>query len=125
MSQLIYENELPRCVNLEYYNVCTPNIHKLIYQRIYTDQLESLVKETFEYKNMYFFLSPIVSIFRFQESNSSSKIQIIIIQNPPFIVQFEWIYDWKEFFFPPSLGGRNLAAIVHRSDSLFSRGGAR
>ncbi|XP_031371217.1 hydrocephalus-inducing protein homolog [Apis dorsata] len=59
LSQLIYENELPRCVNLDYYNVCTPNIHKLIYQRIYTDQLESLVKETFEYKNMYFFLSPI------------------------------------------------------------------
>ncbi|XP_043789801.1 hydrocephalus-inducing protein homolog [Apis laboriosa] len=60
LSQLIYENELPRCVNLDYYNVCTPNIHKLIYQRIYTDQLESLVKETFEYKNMYFFLSPII-----------------------------------------------------------------
>lgn len=67
LFQLIYENELPRCVNLDYYTVCTPDIHKLIYQRIYTDQLESLVKETFEYKNMFFILSPIVSIFRFQE----------------------------------------------------------
>ncbi|XP_017761797.1 PREDICTED: hydrocephalus-inducing protein homolog [Eufriesea mexicana] len=58
LFHLVYERELVRCVDLVHYNVCTPDIHQLIYQRIYTDELESLTKETFQYNNMYFMFSP-------------------------------------------------------------------
>lgn len=48
-------------MDLDHYNVCTPDIHQLIYQRIYTDELESLTKENFRYNNIYFMFSPEVS----------------------------------------------------------------
>lgn len=119
LFQLVYENELPRCVNLDYYTVCTPDIHQLIYQRIYMDQLESLVKETFEYKNMYFMFSPIVSLLRIKSRSKSLLYRSIQLRLER--VSFLFLL----FFFLLFPGGRNLAAIVRRSDSLLSRGGAR
>ncbi|KAK9306551.1 hypothetical protein QLX08_002752 [Tetragonisca angustula] len=54
LFHLVYESELDRCVDLDHYNVCTPDIHQLVYQRIYTDELESLTKETFQYNHICF-----------------------------------------------------------------------
>ncbi|CAL7939799.1 unnamed protein product [Xylocopa violacea] len=58
LYHLVYESELARCVDLDHYNVCTPDVHQLIYQRIYADELESLTKETFEYNHIYFKFAP-------------------------------------------------------------------
>ncbi|XP_076763164.1 hydrocephalus-inducing protein [Xylocopa sonorina] len=58
LYHLVYESELPRCVDLDHYNVCTPDVHQLIYQRIYVDELEFLAKETFEYNHIYFKFVP-------------------------------------------------------------------
>ncbi|KAK1122967.1 hypothetical protein K0M31_008605 [Melipona bicolor] len=54
LFHLVYESELNRCVDLAHYSVCTPDIHQLVYQRIYTDELESLTKETFQYNHVCF-----------------------------------------------------------------------
>lgn len=61
LYHIVYDTELNRCVDLEYYNVCTPDIHKLIYQRIYADELESLTKESFPYNNLFFMFAPQVN----------------------------------------------------------------
>ncbi|XP_076283503.1 hydrocephalus-inducing protein homolog [Lasioglossum baleicum] len=58
LFHLVYESELVRSVNLVHYNVCLPDIHQMVYQRIYTDEIESLKKETFSYNNIFFMLSP-------------------------------------------------------------------
>ncbi|XP_048264437.1 hydrocephalus-inducing protein homolog [Bombus terrestris] len=58
LFHLVYESELNRCVDLVHYNVCTPDIHQLVYQRIYTDELESLTKETFQYNHICFMFAP-------------------------------------------------------------------
>nr|XP_034173204.1 hydrocephalus-inducing protein homolog isoform X3 [Osmia lignaria] len=58
LYHMVYDAELIRCVDLEYYNVCTPDIHKLIYQRIYADELESLTKESFPYNHLFFIFAP-------------------------------------------------------------------
>ncbi|XP_076237948.1 hydrocephalus-inducing protein-like [Calliopsis andreniformis] len=58
LFHLVYETELTRCVNLVHYNVCTPDVHQLVYQRIYADEIESLSKETFQYNHMCFMLTP-------------------------------------------------------------------
>ncbi|XP_026670103.1 hydrocephalus-inducing protein homolog [Ceratina calcarata] len=53
-----YEYEVPRCVDFEHYNVCTPDIHQLVYQRIYADELESLTNQTFHYNHICFMFTP-------------------------------------------------------------------
>ncbi|XP_076659704.1 hydrocephalus-inducing protein homolog [Halictus rubicundus] len=58
LFHLVYESELVRSADLVHYNVCLPDIHQLVYQRIYTDEIESLKKETFPYNNISFMLSP-------------------------------------------------------------------
>lgn len=58
LFHLVYEMELTRCVDLEYYNVCMPDVHQLVYQRIYANEIESLTKETFHYNHMCFMLTP-------------------------------------------------------------------
>ncbi|CAK9811305.1 Hydrocephalus-inducing protein [Anthophora quadrimaculata] len=58
LFQLVYEDEIAHCVDLVHYNVCTPDIHRLVYQRIYTDELESLTKETFQYNHISFMFAP-------------------------------------------------------------------
>ncbi|XP_031837907.2 hydrocephalus-inducing protein homolog [Nomia melanderi] len=58
LFHLVYESELVRSVNLVHYNVCMPDIHQLVYQRIYADEIESLKKETFPYCHISFMLTP-------------------------------------------------------------------
>ncbi|XP_078052178.1 hydrocephalus-inducing protein homolog [Augochlora pura] len=58
LFHLVYESELVRSVDLVHYDVCTPDIHQLVYQRIYADEIESLKKETFPYCHLSFMLSP-------------------------------------------------------------------
>lgn len=58
LFHLVYESELVRSVGLVHYNVCMPDIHQLVYQRIYADEIESLQKETFPYCHISFMLTP-------------------------------------------------------------------
>ncbi|XP_035733008.1 hydrocephalus-inducing protein homolog [Vespa mandarinia] len=59
LFELINEMEIVRCVNLEYYNICMPNIHELVCQRIYRDEIISLMNENFQYNNLCFLITPI------------------------------------------------------------------
>jgi hypothetical protein len=58
LFQLVHKKELVRYVNLVYYNICLPDIHELICQRIYADELALLKDESFYYNHMSFLLRP-------------------------------------------------------------------
>ncbi|KAL6429112.1 hypothetical protein ACFW04_008117 [Cataglyphis niger] len=58
LFQLVQNMEMVRCVSLIHYNICLPDIHELICQRIYTDEIASLMKENFYYNHMSFLLMP-------------------------------------------------------------------
>ncbi|XP_033221021.1 hydrocephalus-inducing protein homolog [Belonocnema kinseyi] len=50
--------EMIRCVDLVHYNICVPEAHSLICQRIYADEITSLTNEKFFYHNCNFVLEP-------------------------------------------------------------------
>ncbi|XP_072764395.1 hydrocephalus-inducing protein-like [Anoplolepis gracilipes] len=58
LFQLVRNVEMVRCVSLVHYNICLPDIHELICQRIYTDEIASLMNENFYYNHMSFLLMP-------------------------------------------------------------------
>lgn len=58
LFQLVCNMETVRCVSLVHYNICLPDIHELICQRIYTDEIASLRNENFHYNHMSFLLTP-------------------------------------------------------------------
>ncbi|KAK2576816.1 hypothetical protein KPH14_005450 [Odynerus spinipes] len=58
LFDLVHEMEVVRSVSLEYFNICMPNIHELVCQRIYGDEITSLMNETFEYNHLCFLLTP-------------------------------------------------------------------
>ena len=51
---------MARCVDLVHYNICIPEAHSLICQRIYADEIISLTNEEFFYQNCQFVLEPTV-----------------------------------------------------------------
>lgn len=56
--------EVSRHVGLVHYNICLPDIHELVCQRIYADEIASLTNEDFRYNHMCFLLIPEVKISR-------------------------------------------------------------
>ncbi|EFN63971.1 Hydrocephalus-inducing protein [Camponotus floridanus] len=58
LFQLVHNMETVRCVSLVHYNICLPDIHELICQRIYTDEIACLMNENFHYNHMSFLLTP-------------------------------------------------------------------
>ncbi|RLU21574.1 hypothetical protein DMN91_005947 [Ooceraea biroi] len=58
LFQLVYDMEVVRHVNLVYYNICQPDIHELVCQRIYADEIASLKNENFRYNHTSFLLMP-------------------------------------------------------------------
>ncbi|TGZ50588.1 hypothetical protein DBV15_08089 [Temnothorax longispinosus] len=58
LFQLVHSMEVVRRVNLVHYNICLPDIHELVCQRIYTDEIASLTNENFRYNHMSFLLTP-------------------------------------------------------------------
>ncbi|XP_043251739.1 hydrocephalus-inducing protein homolog [Colletes gigas] len=81
LFQSVYEMELVRSVDLVHYDVCTPDIHQLVYQRIYGDEIESLKKETFRYNHMCFMLTPEKYLIELQEGEiwpqSSTDVTVL------------------------------------------------
>ncbi|KYN44368.1 Hydrocephalus-inducing protein [Trachymyrmex septentrionalis] len=58
LFQLVHRVEIVRRVNLVHYNICLPDIHELVCQRIYTDEIASLTNEDFRYNHTSFLLMP-------------------------------------------------------------------
>ncbi|XP_011879969.1 PREDICTED: hydrocephalus-inducing protein homolog [Vollenhovia emeryi] len=58
LFQLVHSVEVVRRVSLVHYNICLPDIHELVCQRIYTDEIASLTNENFRYNHMSFLLTP-------------------------------------------------------------------
>ncbi|XP_011690792.1 PREDICTED: hydrocephalus-inducing protein-like [Wasmannia auropunctata] len=58
LFQLVRNVEVVRCVSLVHYNICLPDIHELVCQRIYTDEIASLTNENFRYNHMSFLFTP-------------------------------------------------------------------
>ncbi|KYQ52600.1 Hydrocephalus-inducing protein [Trachymyrmex zeteki] len=58
LFQLVHRVEVVRRVNLVHYNICLPDIHELVCQRIYTDEIASLTNEDFRYNHTSFLLTP-------------------------------------------------------------------
>jgi len=63
LFQLVHNVEIVRHVNLVHYNICLPDIHELVCQRIYTDEIASLTNENFRYNHMSFLLIPEVILY--------------------------------------------------------------
>ncbi|KAL6255306.1 hypothetical protein P5V15_013646 [Pogonomyrmex californicus] len=86
MFQLVHSMELVRHVSLVHYNICLPDIHELVCQRIYTDEIASLTNENFRYNHTSFLLIPeegeiwpqssadIIVIFRAMEVGEISSV---------------------------------------------------
>jgi len=55
--------EVVRRVNLVHYNICLPDIHELVCQRIYTDEIALLTNENFRYNHMSFLFIPEVILY--------------------------------------------------------------
>ncbi|XP_025153396.1 hydrocephalus-inducing protein [Harpegnathos saltator] len=58
LFQLVRDTEVARRVDLVHYNVCLPDTHELICQRIYVDEIASLMNEDFRYNHASFLLTP-------------------------------------------------------------------
>ncbi|KAI4504415.1 hypothetical protein M0802_000886 [Mischocyttarus mexicanus] len=58
LFELIHKMEIVRNVSLEYYNICMPDIHELVCQRIYGDEIISLMNENFQYNHLCFMITP-------------------------------------------------------------------
>ncbi|XP_014609402.1 PREDICTED: hydrocephalus-inducing protein homolog [Polistes canadensis] len=58
LFELIHKMEVVRSVSLEYYNICMPDIHELVCQRIYGDEIVSLMNENFQYNHLCFMITP-------------------------------------------------------------------
>jgi len=58
LFQLVHRVEVVRRVNLVHYNICLPDIHELVCQRIYTDEIALLMNEDFRYNHTSFLLMP-------------------------------------------------------------------
>lgn len=58
LFQLVHSVEVVRRVSLVHYNICLPDIHELVCQRIYTDEIASLANENFHYNHTSFLLTP-------------------------------------------------------------------
>ncbi|XP_014477568.1 PREDICTED: hydrocephalus-inducing protein homolog [Dinoponera quadriceps] len=58
LFQLVRDMEAVRRVGLVHYNICLPDTHELVCQRIYTDEIASLMNEGFRYNHASFLLTP-------------------------------------------------------------------
>ncbi|KAG5334606.1 HYDIN protein, partial [Acromyrmex charruanus] len=56
--ELVHRIEVVRHINLVHYDICLPDIHELVCQRIYTDEIASLMNEDFRYNHTSFLLIP-------------------------------------------------------------------
>ena len=72
----IKDVEKTRCVDLVHYNICIPEAHALICQRIYADEIASLTKENFLYNDCHFVLDPMVICHFLINKPRSVKIKI-------------------------------------------------
>lgn len=80
LFQLVHSMEVVRCVNLVHYNICLPDIHELVCQRIYTDEIASLANENFRYNHTSFLLTPEVIFCNLIALDNIIYINYIIIR---------------------------------------------
>ncbi|XP_067203900.1 hydrocephalus-inducing protein-like [Linepithema humile] len=112
LFQLVHNMEVMRHVNLVHYNICLPDIHELVCQRIYADEIASLTNENFPYNHMSFLLMPkegeiwpqssidITVLFRAMEVNKISSVAYLEVTG-------------REDRIPLSLHGSGKGPVFH------------
>lgn len=58
LFRLVHGVEAVRHTSLVHYNICVPDIHELVCQRIYADEIASLMNENFRYNHTSFLFTP-------------------------------------------------------------------